>query len=305
VPSTSGSFAARPEHPRSVLITGCSTGIGRATALHLARRGWTVFATARRPETIAALADAGCRTLALDLCDEDSMRVAVDEVEQVAGALGVLVNNAGYGLQGPVEELDLGDVRDQFEANVFGPLRLTQLVLPGMRRQGWGRIVNVGSLAGRFSLPAGGAYHASKYAIEALSDALRFEVRGFGIAVVLVEPGAIRSRWVDKAVATLAPPTGPGPYEALRETAADQLRAAHRGLLRLTARSPEAVARVIERALESGHPAPRYVVPNVARVFLAAPRLLPDRVWDALLRHRYPSPGAEDVSPPEDPTCAG
>ncbi len=279
----------------SVLITGCSTGIGRAAAKHLAQRSWTVFATARRPETIADLREAGCRTLPLDVCDEDSMRGAVDEVERVAGAVGVLVNNAGYGLQGPVEELDLDDVRAQFETNLVGPLRLTQMVLPGMRRQGRGRIVNLSSVAGRLSLPAGGAYHASKYAIEAMSDALRFEVRGFGIDVIIVEPGAIRSRWMDKAVASLEPPEDySGPYRALRASAARQLRGAHRGMLRLAARSPEAVARVIARAIEDEHPAPRYVVPNVARLFIAAPRLLPVRVWDTVLRRRYPSSDVED-----------
>src|SRR5437899_7252020 len=129
---------------RAVLITGCSTGIGRATAEHLAVRGWTVYATARRPESIRDLA--GCRTLALDVCDEASMRAAVDAVERAEGAVGVLVNNAGYGQEGAFEEVPMAEVRRQFETNVFGLVRLTQHVLPGMRRQGWGRIVNLSSM---------------------------------------------------------------------------------------------------------------------------------------------------------------
>jgi len=163
---------------RAVLITGCSTGIGRATAEQLAARGWTVYATARRTESIRDLAGRGCKTLALDVCDEASMRAAVETVERAEGAVGVLVNNAGYGQEGAFEEVPMAEVRRQFETNVFGLVRLTQLVLPGMRRQGWGRIVNLSSMGGRLTLPGGAFYHATKYAVEAISDALRFELRG-------------------------------------------------------------------------------------------------------------------------------
>src|ERR687888_2655637 len=186
---------------RAVLITGCSTGIGRATAEHLAARGWTVWATARRPETIRDLGGRGCKTLALDVCDEASMRAAVDTVERLDGAVGVLVNNAGYGQEGAFEETPMTEVRRQFETNVFGLIRLTQLVLPGMRRQGWGRIVNLSSMGGRRTLPGGAFYHATKYAVEALSDALRFEVRPFGVDVIVIQPGPIRTRFGDTAIA--------------------------------------------------------------------------------------------------------
>ena len=168
----------------AVLITGCSTGIGRATALRLAAAGHPVFATARRTESIADLASAGCTVLACDVTDEASMRAAVESVEKRAGAVGALVNNAGYGSEGPVEEVPMEEVRRQFETNVFGLARMCQLVLPGMRRQGFGRILNLSSMGGRMTLPGGGFYHATKYAVEALSDALRFEVRGFGVDVV-------------------------------------------------------------------------------------------------------------------------
>src|SRR3984893_17896850 len=166
---------------KAVLITGCSSGIGRATASRLAGSGWTVYASARRPETIADLRDAGCRTLALDVTDEESMRAAVDFVEQAEGAIGVLVNNAGYSQSGAIETVPLDAVRRQFETNVFGLVRLTQLVLAKMRDQRWGKIVNVGSMGGRLSFPGAGHYHATKHALEAIPDALRFESRGVGV----------------------------------------------------------------------------------------------------------------------------
>jgi NAD(P)-dependent dehydrogenase (short-subunit alcohol dehydrogenase family) len=175
------------EPSKAVLITGCSSGIGRATALRLAQADWTVYASARRPESLAALADAGCKTLALDVTDEGSMRAAVDRVEGECGAVSVLVNNAGYSQSGALETVPMEAVRRQFETNVFGVVRLIQLVLPKMRAQRWGKIVNVGSMGGRLTFPGGAHYHATKHALEAISDSLRFEVRGFGIDVILLE----------------------------------------------------------------------------------------------------------------------
>jgi len=276
---------------RAVLITGCSSGMGRAIAMRLAGHGWTVYATARRPETIEDLASSGCHLLALDVCDEGSMQAAVARVEETEGAVGVLVNNAGYGLEGAVEELAAADLRHQFETNVLGPLRLTQLVLPGMRQQHWGKVVNVSSVGGRITVPGGGAYHASKHAVEALSDVLRFEVRGFGIDVVLIEPGAVASRWMEKAVSDIERRIDPaGPYAAFNRAVARQLESAHHGLLALAARPPEAVARVVERAVSSPRPRTRYVVPVVAHLFTGAHRLLPDRAWDAFMRRMLPTP---------------
>ncbi len=178
---------------KAILITGCSTGIGRATALRLAKAGQTVYASARRLESIRDLESAGCRLLELDVCDEQSMANAVREVQAKEGAVGVLVNNAGYGSDGTIEEVPMEEVRRQFETNVFGLSRMTQLVLPAMRAQRWGRIVNVSSMGGRMTLLGGGFYHATKYAVEAISDALRFEVGRFGIHVVVIEPGIIKT----------------------------------------------------------------------------------------------------------------
>jgi NAD(P)-dependent dehydrogenase (short-subunit alcohol dehydrogenase family) len=176
-----------------VLVTGCSSGIGAATAARLAGAGWNVYATARRPETLAGLEAKGCKMLALDVVDEDSRQAAVEAVVAAEGAVGVLVNNAGFSQSGAVESIPDDRVHAQFETNVFGPLALTRLVLPGMREQGWGKIVNLSSMGGRFTFPGGGLYHASKHAIEALSDALRFEVKSFGVDVIVIQPGLIRT----------------------------------------------------------------------------------------------------------------
>lgn len=296
-----------PNRARSVLVTGCSTGIGRATAIRLAARGWSVYATARRPDSICDLASDGCRLLRLDVTEPESMREAVSAVEDAQGAVDVLVNNAGYGAEGAVEEMPVDEIRRQFETNLFGPTYLTQLVVPGMRRRHWGRIVNVSSVGGRITIPGGGAYHASKHALEALSDALRFELAGFGIAVVVVEPGAIRTRWVDTATTRLAErASSSGPYAEFHAAVARQLDRAHEGILSHFAGGPDDAARVIERAVTARRPRARYVVPPVARLFIASRRLLPDRLWDLSMRRRFPQPkagvGADDDEPsvPDD-----
>ncbi len=278
---------------KTVLITGCSTGIGRATAEHLAARGWTVYATARRPETIADLGARGCRTLALDVCDEGSMRAAVEAVERAEGAVGVLVNNAGYGQEGVVEEVPMAEVRRQFETNVFGLTRLTQLVLPGMRRQRWGKIVNLSSMGGKLTLPGGGFYHATKYAVEALSDALRFEVRPFGVDVIVVEPGPIKTRFGDTAIDSLGGLGTPGsPYARFNATVARRIREAYEGPMAVMAAAPEAVARVIEKAIGAARPRTRYPVTFAARFLMGLRRWLPDRAFDAFLRTQFPSAAA-------------
>ena len=276
---------------KAVLITGCSTGIGRATALRLAKSGYTVFATARRVDAIADLAGQGCTVLPLDVCDEASMRAAVAQVESAAGAVGVLVNNAGYGSEGPVEEVPMEEVRRQFETNVFGLLRLTQLCLPGMRRQRWGKVVNLSSMGGRMTLPGGGVYHATKYAVEALSDAMRFEVGGFGVDVVVVEPGAIRTEFGNTAIARVDALGGSGDYADFREALKTNIRDAYEGRMAALAAGPEAVAVVIARAVEARRPRTRYVITAGARLLLGLRRWLPDRAFDAFLRTQFPVPG--------------
>jgi NAD(P)-dependent dehydrogenase (short-subunit alcohol dehydrogenase family) len=277
---------------RAALVTGCSSGIGRATAERLAAGGWTVYATARRLEDVKELEARGCRTLALDVTDEKSMAAAVRAVEKAEGAVGALVNNAGFSQSGAVETVPMEQVRRQFETNVFGLVRLSQLVLPGMRRQGWGRIVNLSSMGGRVTFPGGGYYHATKHAVEALSDALRFEVRGFGIHVVIVEPGLIRTNFGEAAVRSMdSTPAGEGPYETFNTSVAQTTAGAYEGPMARLGAGPEAVAKVIERALTSKRPRPRYVVTASARMVLGMHAILPDRMWDGFMRTQFPQPG--------------
>jgi NAD(P)-dependent dehydrogenase (short-subunit alcohol dehydrogenase family) len=277
---------------KAVLITGCSSGIGRATALRLVRGGWSVYASARAPESIADLREAGARTLALDVTDEQSMRAAVQQVEQAEGAVGVLVNNAGYSQSGAIETVPLEAVRRQFETNVFGLVRLTQLVLPKMRAQRWGKIVNVGSMGGRLTFPGGGHYHATKHALEAISDALRFEVRGFGVDVVLVEPGLIATAFGDAATASMNGLSAgeDDPYAGFNETVAAATAEAYDGPLRLLGGGPDRVAASIERAIRRRRPRARVTVTPSAKLALASRRLLSDRAWDAAMRAQFPQP---------------
>jgi NAD(P)-dependent dehydrogenase (short-subunit alcohol dehydrogenase family) len=292
-----------PEAARSkvVLITGCSSGIGRATAERFAQKGWPVYASARNLDSIRDLEAKGCKTLALDVTSEPSMREAVRAVEEAEGAVGVLVNNAGFGLHGAAEEADLDEVRRQFETNFFGLARMAQLVLPGMRRQRWGKLINVSSMGGRVTFPGGAFYHASKHAVEAFSDVLRFEVRPFGVDVVVIEPGLVRSRFGDTALGTIAEASSSaagaespeaGPYDSFNANLAATIHGAYSGPMSRFSVSAERVARAIERAAAAKRSGTRYVVPVPIRSFLALRKVLPDRVYDTMLRTNYrpPSP---------------
>jgi short-subunit dehydrogenase len=281
----------------SVLITGCSSGIGQAAALALHEAGRTVVATARNPATLSGLASRGLRTLALDVTDEASMRAAVD----AAGPIDVLVNNAGYGLYGTVEQLPMAEIRRQFETNFFGLVRLTQLVLPGMRAAGGGRILNVSSMGGRATLPGGAFYHASKYAVEALSDALRMEVARFGIDVVLIEPGPVRTPWNDVAAGSVAASAasaassngngnGADPYAGFKDAVTAAFSTATDGPLARFSSSADDIAKVITRAVTARRPRTRYLINPVARTTVTLRRWLPDRAYDAVLRRQYHLP---------------
>ena len=275
---------------KAVLITGCSTGIGRATAEHLVSRGWNVYATARKLESIADLAKRGCKTLALDVCDDASMRAAVETVERAEGAVGVLVNNAGYGLEGAFEEVPMTDIRRQFETNVFGLIAMTKLVLPAMRRQRWGRVVNMSSMGGKLTFPGGAYYHATKYAVESLSDALRFEVKGFGIDVIVIQPGPIKTRFGDTATGIIPAPKD-SPYAAFNLALEKQIRELYEGgpMARFAA-PPEAVAEAVEKAITATNPKTRYKVTLAARFLMGLRRILPDRAFDSFLRTQFPPP---------------
>jgi len=278
---------------KAVLITGCSTGIGRATAERMASAGYTVYATARRMESIEDLEAKGCRTLALDVNDEDSMSAAVAAVEEAEGAVDALVNNAGYSQSGAVESIDLDEVRRQFETNVFGLIRMSQLVLPGMRARGAGRIVNIGSMGGKLTFPGGGVYHATKYAVEAISDAMRFEVKGFGIDVVLLEPGLITSEFAAAATTSITEATNAeGPYASFNTAVGAKTVGTYEGGLGKLGGTPAAVAKVVEKALTRKRPRPRYAITPSAKLSIAQRRLVGDRIWDAIMTSQFPRPHA-------------
>jgi NADP-dependent 3-hydroxy acid dehydrogenase YdfG len=284
-----GSSVADPS--KAVLITGCSSGIGHATAAWLAQAGWNVYASARRPETLGELETKGCKTLALDVTDEASMQAAVKTVTDAEDAIGVLINNAGYSQSGAVETVPMDQARRQFETNMFGLLRLTQLVLPGMRAQRWGKVVNISSMGGRLTFPGGGLYHATKYSVEALSDALRFELRGFGVDVIVIEPGLIITNFGEVASASVQGTGGEGAYDGFNRKVAELTEGAYNGPMAKLGAGPEAVAKTIERAIGSGHPRARYRVTASAKLMIGQRRLMPDRLWDLMMRSQFPTPG--------------
>jgi NAD(P)-dependent dehydrogenase (short-subunit alcohol dehydrogenase family) len=277
---------------RTTLVTGCSSGIGRATALQLHRAGLVVYATARQPNTLADLADAGIHTLALDVTDEASMVAAVKRIATEDGQVDVLVNNAGFELVGAAEEIPVSEVRRQFDTNVFGLARLTQLVLPGMRAQRYGRIVNVSSIFGRFAVPGWAYYAATKHAVEAFSEALRLELAGFGIRVVQVEPFAARTRLDTNAV--WAGDRAEGPYAEFHQKMASYRAKTWAGpphnVAGRLAVSADDVARVITRAATSRRPRARYPVGVLAHGLFLLRRWLPARGFDAFVRRQFPVP---------------
>lgn len=276
---------------RAVLITGCSTGIGRATALRLHRAGFPVYATARHPETLIALEADGISVLPLDVTDDESMVNAVKRVVQNHGAVGSLVNNAGSGVYGSVEDVPLDKARVSFETNVFGMIRLAQLVLPGMREQSAGRIVNVSSIFGRFAPPGGGLYYSTKHAVEAYSDALRLEVRRFGVQVSIIEPAVVRTEFFVNSINQFAGPPGT-PYADFYDELAGwaiDVAAGRRTAGRLSV-SADKVATVIERAIKTDRPKARYQVGPLAMPSVLMRRLLPDLLFDRFVQSQFPAP---------------
>lgn len=270
-------------HTPVALITGCSTGIGRATALLLAEKGWRVFATARQLGTVTDMTSERITPLHLDVTDEASMATAVKQTLAQAGRIDALVNNAGYAQAGPMEELDMDEVRRQFETNTFGALRMAQLVLPTMRAQGKGRIVNVSTMGGRLVIPFIGLYNASKFALEAMSDALRMETRPFGVRVLLIEPGGVRTNFNTAANQNAQQHTTNmnSPYYRFLVPFMRFI-----GHIEGMSSSPERVAAVILRALTIRNPRARYVATPDARVMLAIMLRMSDGMRDAIWRGR-------------------
>lgn len=272
---------------RVALVTGASSGIGHATSLRLAEAGFKVVATARNVADIHDLRNAGCDIIQLDVTDEASAREAVAHAESYNGAVFALVNNAGYGQYGPIEEIPLDAIRSQFEVNVFGLVRICQLVMPGMRRAGEGRIINISSVAGEIKQPGTGIYHATKHAVEAIDGALRVEAETFGIQVVGILPGPVNTQFDDVAISSI-PDTGPdSPYytfkENLKKTTRELLDPKGTGVLQ-----PKDVAEKVLEAATADSPSHRYHVGMMSKAMSAVSGLVPDAVWDAAMKWQTP-----------------
>ena len=264
-----------------ILITGASSGIGYDAAMKLAERGHKVYAAARRVEMMEPLKEKGIVPVRMDVTDEQSMVEGVNLVLQREDRIDVLINNAGYGFFGPVETVTMEEARRQVEVNVFGLARLCQLVIPVMRKQGSGRIVNTSSIAGRSVFYFGGWYHVTKYSVEALSDAMRMELKPFGIDVVMIEPGAIKTDWGIIAARHLAESTRGTAYEPTASPWAKTMDWAYRSNF---ISNPRVITRAILRAVDSRRPRARYRKGRLSGTVVFLHWLLPARWWDGMMR---------------------
>lgn len=263
---------------KTVLITGASSGIGKETAKLFLQNGFTVYASARRVGKMRDLQELGVHVVEMDVTDENAMQRGIDEIFRHEQNIDILVNNAGYGSYGALEDVPMKEAKYQFEVNLFGLARLTQLVLPHMRRARSGRIINISSIGGSFGEPHGAWYHASKYALEGLSDSLRLELKQFNIAVILIKPGAIRTAWNAIARDKLLQVSGETAYGELAHKHARMLQSAD-----AQGSSPEGVARTILGAALSPAPKPRYATGKGAKTILALRKLLSDSMFDRLI----------------------
>ena len=265
---------------RTALVTGASSGIGEETARRLQGLGYTVYGAARRTDRLEKLAAEGVRPLAMDVTDDASMTAGIARIIEETGRIDVLVNNAGYGSYGAIEDVPIDEARRQFEVNLFGLGRLVQLVTPHMRGQKSGTIINISSMGGRLTTPLGGWYHATKYAVEALSDALRMELKPFGIDVVLVEPGGIRTEWAGIAADHLAETAEGSAYS-------DQIRAVAGSMRNESVQRrqspPAVIANAVEKIVTARKPRTRYAVGFRAKPLITARRVLPDRAFDRVI----------------------
>lgn len=259
-----------------ILITGASSGIGFAAAKAFAQQGYEVFAAARRVDKLRALEPFGVTAVALDITDAAQREAAIGQV----GPIDVLINNAGFGFYGPIEDVPEADAKRQFEVNVFSLVELTKLVVPSMRAQGRGRIINTGSMGGRFTMPFGGWYHATKYTVEALSDAMRMELKPFGIDVVLIEPGGIKTEWGIISAANLQKSAAGGVYEREATKLATSMQKTYSGSL---LSDPDVVVKAMVRAVNAKKPRARYLVGRGARLLVGLKTVLPDRAFDRLI----------------------
>ena len=261
-----------------VLVTGASSGMGKATAQLLSANGYNVYAAARRTEQMIDLQQTGIKIVYMDVTDELSMKSGVDKIIEAEGSIDILVNNAGFGLMGAIEDVPLSQARQQMEVNVFGLARLTQLVLPFMRQQQFGKIINISSTSGKMATPLSGWYAASKFALEALSDSLRLEVKPFGIDVIIIEPGGIKSEWGDIAMQSIEDVSGHTAYGGMATKVIEFARKAQPKNA-----EPEVIAELILKALKAAKPKIRYYGGYMAGPILLLKKLLSDKQFDNLL----------------------
>ena len=269
------------KNEKVILITGASSGIGLDAAQTLARQGHRVWAAARRVELMEPLKNDGVHVLKMDVTDETSMQQGVETVIQAEGRIDVLVNNAGYGYFGAIENVPMSDARRQLEVNVFGLARLTQLVLPYMRKQGSGRIINTSSIAGKMTFYMGGWYNVTKYSVEAFSDALRMELKPYGIDVVMIEPGAIKTNWGIIAAQHLKESSAGTAYEEAGTRWADNMEWFYQTNM---LSSPAVITKAISRAVNSRRPKARYCRGRFSFIGRIAHFVMPTRWWDAMMR---------------------
>ena len=269
------------KNEKVILITGASSGIGLDAAQTLARQGHRVWAAARRVELMEPLKNDGVHVLKMDVTDETSMQQGVETVIQAEGRIDVLVNNAGYGYFGAIENVPMTDARIQLEVNVFGLARLTQLVLPYMRKQGNGRIINTSSIAGKMAFYMGGWYNVTKYSVEAFSDALRMEVKPYGIDVVMIEPGAIKTNWGIIAAQHLKESSAGTAYEEAGTRWADNMEWFYQTNM---LSSPAVITKAISQAVNSRRPKARYCRGRFSFIGRIAHFVMPTRWWDAMMR---------------------
>ena len=260
------------------MVTGASSGIGKATALQLIKEGHTVYGAARRVEKMQDLVDAGGNSLQMDVTVDADMEKGIAHIIEKEGRIDVLINNAGYAIYGSVEETSIDDARRQFEVNIFGLARVTQLVLPHMRQQGSGQIINVSSMGGRIYTPLGAWYHGTKHALEGWSDCLRLEVKQFGIDVVVIRPGAIATEFGDVMIGPMLERSGEGPYEAIAQSMANSVRDSYG---KENASSPPSViAKTISKAVNASKPKTRYTAGKLAKPLVFVRNYFGDRFFD-------------------------
>ncbi len=263
---------------RVVLVTGASSGIGKATAIYLVKKGFAVYAAARRLEMMEDIKRQGGHVIKMDVADDASMVSGVEKIIDAEGRIDILINNAGYGSYGSLEDTPLSEARYQFEVNVFGLARLSQIVIPFMRKQKSGKIINVASIGGKFTLPYGSWYHSSKFAVEGLSDCLRMELKQFGIDVILIEPGGIRTEWSSIARNNLLKVSGQTVYKDL---AARQVRMFK--FFDTIGSKPTVIAKTIYRAINARWPKARYVAGRASTTVLTLKKILPDKMFDRMI----------------------